>query len=126
MQAEHDRGRLPAGERPQGVSDDTDTIPGPQRMAVYADPKLITVRGSAVVPLTLRPHGFRPVYIGASRGGWTVDRFKRGVDRLPDLLAALQAAGHRVTSVAVDKPPPPEPVARRVVEPVIDGQVALW
>lgn len=115
---------------------ESDTMAGPQRMAVYADPKLIVVRGSRVVFDTLQPHGYRPVYIGAGLGGWTLDRFKRGVDRLPDTLAILAAAGHRVMSVAVEKEissvvekeisSPPDEIKMPVAAGCAEAQGSLW
>lgn len=69
----------------------TDT-PKVLRGVVEADQDTIVVRGLNAFHV-LRPAGFLPVFIGAGMGGWCLDRSRRGVDRLPDVLAVLQSAG---------------------------------
>jgi hypothetical protein len=62
--------------------------------AVLVEDTTITVKGYvADVLLAAR---FKPLFV-STVGGFMVDRRKRGLDRLPDLLAALDAAGYHVT-----------------------------
>lgn len=95
---------------------------GRQRVAVLADPKSIVIKGSAeAVRGTLtREHGYRPIYVGGTLGGWLLNRTRNRVDRLPDVLARLEAAGHHVTSVETDwsgELPPPRPAPTTPAQP---------
>ena len=70
------------------------------RLVIHADQNQITISGPPVVFDLLRPIGIRPIFVHSAEGsGWVCDRHKRGVDRLPDVVAALEAAGHRVRLV---------------------------
>jgi len=72
------------------------------RLVIHAGAERIRISGPAAVFEVLRPAGMRPVFIhGAEGSGWTLDRYKRGADRLPDVVAALEAAGHSVRLVEV-------------------------
>lgn len=64
------------------------------RAVVLADPGVVTVKGRGVFE-ALRAARFRPIFVGTV-GGFCLDRRRRGVDRLPDILAALEHAGFRV------------------------------
>ena len=65
------------------------------RAVVEADDDTIVIRAMNAFDV-LRPAGFRPVFIGAGMGGWCMSRHRRGVDRLADVVAALEAARYRV------------------------------
>ncbi len=69
-----------------------------RRATVRLDGDTIRITGSEIFA-TLRPANFRAVFCGSPTPSWFVDRRRRGVDRLPDLLAVLDAAGYKVTVV---------------------------
>lgn len=78
---------------PASVSVATKNKPIVRRAAVLVDEDTITIKGPAIFE-TLRPARLRPIYVGGQLGGWVLDR-----RRLPDVLAALDAAGYVVRIV---------------------------
>lgn len=79
-------------------ADDTHSV---RRNAVLlVDDEALTIKGPDVFK-ALRPHGLRPIYLGTV-GGWCLDRSRRGVDRLGDVLAVLDRAGFNVRVVEAE------------------------
>lgn len=72
---------------------------------VIAEPRLLLIKAYGPVFDIVRPAGFKVIYLGTLRA-WSVDRFKRGTDRLADLVAVLEAARYtvRVTEHIEDVP----------------------
>lgn len=88
-----------ANRRPSNLSvGDTQSV---RRNAVLlVDDEALTIKGSGIFE-ALRPHGYRCVY-GGTIGGWYLPRFRRGVDRTADVLAALENAGYRVRVIEAE------------------------
>ena len=89
-----ERESCPAGNRTANASSTAVKFSNAsvRRAAILVDEDTITIKGPAIFD-TLRPVGIRPIFAGTV-GGWMLHR-----RRLPDALAALEAAGYRVTVV---------------------------